>query len=135
MNESVHRLIADQSQEVLVEEVKIQVVPEPEEVAFYPEEVGMKPEVEDLKPFRESMRGAERRKEMVYGPETLKIESERDENEFECYNNSVFSTNFQLPVRKLCRHACRPLPLQDGTWILTEVVMSTGQPGCLSNHF
>jgi len=121
--------------------VKFQVIPKPEEAVPKPEEEVPKSEVEDLKseedlkPFRESMRGAARRRKMAYGPDILKIESVRDENEFECYNNSVFSTNFQLPVRKLCRRACRPLPLQPGTWILTEVVEGTGQSGCLSNHF
>jgi len=69
------------------------------------------------------------------GPSTLKIESVKDENEFECYANSFFSANFQLPIRKLCYEACAPVPLDPGSWILTEVIEATGQPGCLSNHF
>ena len=78
------------------------------------------------------MRGAARRKEVEFGPETLKIESVRDENEFECYNDSAFSANFQLPIRKLCNMACKPVPLDPGSWIITEVIEGTG---CLSNHF
>jgi len=81
------------------------------------------------------MRGAERRKGLVYGPEFLKIKSEKDENEFECYDNSFFSANFQLPVRKLCTGASAPLPLDPGSWILTQVIEATAQPGCLSNHY
>jgi hypothetical protein len=59
----------------------------------------------------------------------------KDENEFDCYNNSFFSANFQLPIRKLCYNACKPVPLDPGSWILTEVIEGTGQPDCLSDHF
>jgi len=93
MNESADRFIAEPSQEANIEELKLEFASKPEEVTPKPEEAETKFE-KDLKPFRESMRGAARRKEVVYGLETLKIESEKDENEFECYNNSVFSANF-----------------------------------------
>jgi len=90
---------------------------------------------EELKPFLESMRGAARRREVVVGVESLQVDSARDENEFECYKKSAFCGNLQLPIRKLCRSACKPLPLDPGTWVITEVIEASGQPGCLSNHF
>ena len=71
---------------------------------------------------------------MVYGAASLQVDSVRDENEFECYNNSAFCANLQLPIRKLCINACKPLPLDPGTWVITEVIEATGQSGCLSNH-
>ena len=36
-------------------------------------------------PFMRSMLGAERKKKIVQGPDTLNVESVRDESEFECY--------------------------------------------------
>ena len=81
------------------------------------------------------MRGEARKKEVIQGLETLNIQSVKDENEFECYNNSFFSSNFQLPRRKLCRNAFKPLPLDPGTWIITELIESTNEPGDISNKF
>jgi len=82
-----------------------------------------------------SMRGSERVKSVALTQDTLQIESIPDENEFNCYQDSCFSTNFQLPIRRICPKACVPLPLAPGTWIITEIIQSTDLPGDLSRHF
>ena len=81
------------------------------------------------------MRGSERVKNVVRPTDTLEIDSLPDQNEFTCYQNSFFSTNFHLPITKLCFSACAPVPLQPGTWIITELIESTGMPGDFSHPF
>lgn len=79
---------------------------------------------EKLAPFRESLRGEQRKVELIKDPALLEILQTRhdDENEFDTYKNSFFSQNFALPIRKLCPWATFAAPGIEDTYVVTEVI-------------